>query len=183
MNKMLKKALSVAMAAVVAIGGVATTNTKTAEAAKSASVPVSVFFAANSTCTWLANKDGSNGVPKVSKTVKFTKGKPVSVSLTVNAKKGTKVTEAAVFCVDTTGILKTFKKVKYSNISVKCDGKTVSGVKTKQGYFEKDQNTNSWRLSFFNTYGQNGDNTKSNGTAKKYKFKKNLVVSFTITAK
>lgn len=181
MNKTLKRVLSVAMAAVVAIGGVATAGTKKAEAAKAASIPVSVFFAGNSNCTWLANDDGSGGAAKVSKTVKITKGKPVNVSLKVDA-KGNKITEAAVFCIDTKGILKKFKKVKYSNISVKCDGKAVSGIKTKQGYFEKDQDTNSWRLSFFNTYGNNGDNTGSNGTAKKYKFKKNLVVSFTITA-
>lgn len=182
MNKLFKKALSLVVAAAVTVSGVAVANSTTANAAKSASIPVSIFFAANSNCKWLANNDGTGGAAKVAKTVKITKGKPVSVSLTVNA-KGTKVTEAAVFCVDTMGILKKFKKVKYSNISVKCDGKTVSGIKTKQGYFEPKAKTNSWRLSFFNKYGSDGDNTKSNGTAKKYKFKKNLVVSFTITAK
>lgn len=182
MNKLFKKALSLVVAAAVTVSGVAVANTKTAEAAKSASIPVSVLFAGNSNCTWLANADGSSGAAKVSKTVKFTKGKAVNVSLSVGA-KGNKITEAMVFCVDTKGILKTFKKVKYSNVSVKCDGKAVSGIKYKQGYFEPKAKTNSWRLSFFNKYGSDGDNTSSNGTAKKYKFKKNLTVSFTITAK
>lgn len=181
MNKLFKKALSLVVAAAVTVSGAAVANSTTANAAKSASIPVSCYFAGNSNCTWLANDDGSNGAAKVSKTVKITKGKPVSVTLTIGA-KGNKITEAAVFCIDTKGILKKFKKVKYSNISVKCDGKAVSGIKTAQGYFEPKAKTDSWRLSFFNKYGSDGDNTKSNGTAKKYKFKKNLVVSFTITA-
>lgn len=183
MNKFFKKAVSLVIATAVVVGGTSAANSTTASAAtKSAKIPVSVFFAANSNCKWLANNDGSNGAAKTLKTVTFKKGKKVNVSFTISA-KGTKVTQAKVFCVDTKGILKKFKSVKYSNVVVECDGKKVSGIKYKQGYFEPKQKTNSWRLSFYNAWGSNGDNTKSNGTAKKYKFKKNLTVSFSVVAK
>ena len=176
--KLSKKGVSVALALTLVAGAVATPVSK-AEAA-SAKIPVSVYFY-TAGGEWLAG-DGSTA-PKVSKTVTFKTGKKATVTLTVKVGKKA-VTGAGVFVVDTYGILKKFKKsVKYSNISVKCDGKKVSGIKYQQGYFEKKENKNSWRLSFFNQWGAQGDTTKSNGTAKKYKFKKNLTVTCTILAK
>lgn len=179
--KMTKKILALTLAVATVVSS-AVAPVQKAEAAKSKNVQFGVFFAANSNCTWLANQDGSGGATKTLKTVKVVKGKKTNVSFTIKA-KGTKVTQAMVFCIDAKGILSTFKNCKYSNIVVKCDGKKVSGVKTKQGYFEPKQKNNNYRLSFFNTYGSDGDTTKTNGTAKKYKFKKQMTVSFTFVAK
>lgn len=164
-----KKITSVALASVIAAASLG----EPAAQAASAKIPVSTYFM--STSEWLSEGN-------VKKTVTFKTGKKVNVTLTI--KKGKKVCKGVnVFCVDTKGILKKFKKVKYSNIVVKADGKKVSGVKTQQGYFEKKEGTNSWRLSFYNKWGSQGDTTKSNGTSKKYAFKKNLTVSMTIVAK
>lgn len=174
-----KKIVSVTLAATL-VAGVAATPVSKAEAA-SASIPVSAYFY-SADGEWVASPDGSNGSKKVITTKKFESGKKVNVTLTIKKNKKA-VTGAGVFVIDTKGILKTFKKVKYSGITVKCDGKKVSGIKYKQGYFEKKEGTDSWRLSFFNQWGSQGDNTGSNGTAKKYKFKKSMTVSFTIVAK
>lgn len=182
MVKVIKKIMSVSLAVAVVASGIAAPTMK-AEAAKSAKIPVTMFFAGNginakgksNDCIWL-----EQGKKKVTKT--FKAGKKVHVSLSVSAKAGQgakQVKGATVFVVDTKGILKKFKKVKYSNVVVKCDGKKVSS-KSKQGYFEPKQKTESWRLSFANKWGSNGDPRYS---GKQFKFKKKLTVSFDIVAK
>ena len=80
--------------------------------------------------------------------------------------------------------LKSFKKVKCSGITVKADGKKVKVKKVYQGAFEKNKpaSKNNWRLSFYNKWGNQGDNSKTNN-AKAFAFKKNLTISFTVVAK
>ena len=81
-------------------------------------------------------------------------------------------------------VLKSFKKVKCSGITVKADGKKVKVKKVYQGAFEKNKpaSKNNWRLSFYNKWGNQGDNSKTNN-AKAFAFKKNLTISFTVVAK
>lgn len=77
-----------------------------------------------------------------------------------------------------------FKKVKCSGITVKADGKKVKVKKVYQGSFEKNKpaSKNNWRLSFYNKWGNQGDNSKTNN-AKAFAFKKKLTISFTVVAK
>lgn len=184
MKKSIKKVLSVVLAAAVVASSAMSME---ASAASKAKVGFTLYcFTADN--KWLAG-DG-NGNTKVSKTVTVKKGKKVSVTLTLKgaAKKGVQVLTVdsgnSSLSGGTKGILNTFKKATYSNVVVKCDGKTVKAP-YMQGYFESDTKTESWRLSFYNTYGSNGDTTKTKckSNAKKIKFKKNLQISFDFVAK
>lgn len=184
MKKGIKRIMSLVLAAVVAISGVASTESS---AASSAKTRFNVYcYTADG--KWLAG-DGSSA-SLVSKTVTVKKGKKVHVSLTI---KGAAPKGVGVLTVDsgnstlkggTKGILSTFKSAKYSNIVVKCDGKTVK-ASSQQGYFEKNEKTNSWRLSFYNQWGSQGDTTvkKCKSNATKIKFKKTCVISFDFVAK
>ena len=79
MNKFFKKGLSLVVAMAVLVGGIAIAPTKQAAAAKSAKIPVSMYFLAQS--DWLAG-DGTTA-PALSKTVKVTSGKKTKVTLTL----------------------------------------------------------------------------------------------------
>lgn len=186
MKKSIKKIMSLVMAAVVVVSGVASTE---ASAASKAKVRFNVYcYTADE--KWLAG-DGSTA-PLVAKTVTVKKGKTVHVSMTV---KGSGKKGIGVLTVDsgntklsgsgaTKGVLDTFKSAKYSNVVVKCDGKTVKAP-SQQGQFEKNEGTQSWRLSFYNQWGSQGDTTitKCKSNAKKIKFKKTCEISFDFVAK
>lgn len=185
MRTMFKKAVSVLLATAVLVSGAAVTNNSKAEAAaKSATITSRLYFAGvqgKENCKWLAG-DGKTA-KSVTKKVKLTKGKKANVTLTVK-NSGAKISAATVFTVDMVNVLKTFKNVKFSNVVVKADGKKKP-AKVVQGRFEpKDKNnSNNWRLSIYNSWGNNGDNSKSVNKAKNYAFKKTLSVSFTVVAK
>ena len=182
-SKVAKKSMAVAMAMAVAVGSVAVAPTKDASAAKAKSKKVNarVFFAGNAKgadCIWIAG-DGKSA-KAVSKNVTLKKGKKTKVTLTVKKpakykvggknKKLKKVAGATVCTVDLVNVLKSFKKVKVK--------------KVYQGAFEKNKpaSKNNWRLSFYNKWGNQGDNSKTNN-AKAFAFKKNLTISFTVVAK
>ena len=196
-SKVAKKSMAVAMAMAVAVGSVAVAPTKDASAAKAKSKKVNarVFFAGNAKgadCIWIAG-DGKSA-KAVSKNVTLKKGKKTKVTLTVKKpakykvggknKKLKKVAGATVCTVDLVNVLKSFKKVKCSGITVKADGKKVKVKKVYQGAFEKNKpaSKNNRRLSFYNKWGNQGDNSKTNN-AKAFAFKKNLTISFTVVAK
>ena len=184
MKKGFKRIMSLVLAAVVAVSGVASTE---ASAASKAKVRFNAYcYTADG--KWLAGDGDSAKLVAKTETVK--KGKTVHVTLTIKgkAKKG-----VGVLTVDsgnnnlkggTKGILGTFKSAKYSNVVVKCDGKTVKAP-SQQGYFEKTEGTDSWRLSFYNQWGSQGDTTatKCKSNAKKIKFNKTCEISFDFVAK
>jgi hypothetical protein len=189
--------MAVAMAMAVAVGSVAVAPTKDASAAKAKSKKVNarVYFAGNAKgtdCLWIAG-DGKTA-KAVSKNVTLKKGKKTKVTLTIKkpakykvgskSKKLKKVTGATVCTVDLVNVLGSFKKVKCSGITVKADGKKVKVKKVYQGSFEKNKpaSKNNWRLSFYNKWGNQGDNSKTNN-AKAFAFKKKLTISFTVVAK
>lgn len=165
------------------MSGTAVANgTKASAAKKSASVTARVLFAGvqgKEDCKWIAG-DGKSA-KSVTKKVKITKGKKTNVTLTVK-NSGKKISEAVVFTVDLENILKSFKSVKISGLSVKADGKKKS-AKLVQGKFEPKTKPNNYRVSVYNKWGNNGDNSKSVNKAKNYAFKKNLTISFSVVAK
>ncbi|MBS4817382.1 MAG: hypothetical protein KH026_12450 [Clostridium sp.] len=78
--------------------------------------------------------------------------------------------------------------VAVSGVSVKCDGKTVSGMKAvAAGQLEKKEDPNKYRISIYNRVGnkQNGDKTAGYPASygKKFKFKKSISVTFKLTIK
>lgn len=189
MRKVFKKAVSVLLATAVVVSGVAVANGSTAEAAKkkTKSYTARVYFAGTQKgedCVWMAG-DGSTA-KKVTKNVKITKGKSTKVNLTVKNINKKKVTGAVVCTVDLVGILKDYKKnkVKISNVVVKADGKKVK-AKAFQGCFEprKKEGKFNYRLSLFNKWGTDGDNSGTKNKAKNFAFKKKLTISFTVKAK
>lgn len=193
-----KKAMAVTLSMAVAMGAVAATPAKDASAAKKAKskkVVARVYFAGttkDADCVWVKG-DGSTA-PKLTKTLNLKKGKKTKVSFTIakpashkvgkKTVKIKKMTGATVLTVDLVDILKTFKKVKISGATVKADGKKVKIKKVYTGSFEKNKPNakNNWRVSFFNKWGNMGDNSKTNN-AKAFAFKKNLTISFTVTPK
>lgn len=182
---MLKKAVSVLLATAVVVSGSAVANGSTASAAKTKKVTARVYFAGvqgKKDCVWMAG-DGSSA-KKLTKTVKITKGKKTKVTLTVKNINKKKVSAATVFTVDLVNILKSYKKVKISGVTVKADGKKKK-VKTVQGCFEpkKAEGKYNYRLSLYNTWGTDGDNSAKVNKAKNFAFKKKLSVSFTVVAK
>lgn len=171
--------------------GVSSVAPKKAIAAKSAKVPVSMMYCGEKG-NWVKNAkvsftDGngnkkSSEVAAVKNGVKFTAGKKVHVKLTAKNSTGKNIKEAQCLLVDTYGILKTFKKVTYSNVKVTCNGKAVK-AKFQQGYFEKKTKTQSHRLVFFNEWGD--DTTKEKKFSAKYPSKKgkSITVEFDVVAK
>ena len=188
-----KKGLALVLTMAVAVGGVAIAPSQASAAKKkSASVKVQTLLAAKCDadgCAWLYGTDSSASAQSI-KTVKLTKGKKSTVTISLkkpakfNGKKVGKISEAVVFTVDLKDILKSFKKVKISGVTVKCDGKKAK-FKVVQGSFEKNKadSKDNWRISFYNTYGNQGDNSKSVNKASAFKFNKNIQISFTVTPK
>ena len=185
-----KKGVALVMTMALAVGVVAVAPSEASAAKKkSASIKVRTLYAAktkNDSCAWLYGTDSSASAQS-SKTVKLTQGKKTKVSITLskpskfNGKAVGKIQEAVVFTVDLMSVLKTFKKVKVSGVSVKCDGKKVKCTPAI-GSFEKNKadSKDNWRISFYNTYGQNGDNSKSKNKASVFKYNKKLQISFTV---
>lgn len=190
-SKATKKTMSIAMAMAVAVTSITAVPANTASA-KSNKVTARAYFAGDTkagNCTWIAG-DGKTA-KAVTKTVTLSKGKKTTVTLTIknpgksNGKKISKIKAATVFTVDLVNVLSSYKKVKCSNISVKADGKAVKVKKVFQGSFEKNKpdSKNNWRLSFYNQWGNQGDNSAKTNKAKSFAFKKNLTVTFTVVAK
>lgn len=177
--------------AVVASG--ITAPTMKAEAAKASKITMGLYVAAEGITKsgkkddwlWVASYDQkAAGCKKITKTVNIKPGKKVHVTFTAKRNKTyqKKITGVHVLCVDALHILEKFSKVKYSNVVVKCDGKKVS-AKYCQGNFEPNGKKHSHRLSIYNAVGKFGDNSKSLNKNTKFKFKKNISISFDIVAK
>lgn len=186
MRKTIKRVFSVALAAAVAVSGVAYTGAK-ASAAKSYKA---VMGYADDKWNWDGGNDSSKDTNGTAVTVKNKKG--TNTYTVVLKNKKSKNRAAQVFYVDIKDILKDHKvnKLKVSGVSVKCDGKTVSGMKAvATGALEKDQKKerNKFRISIYNRVGSkvNGDKTASYPTSygKKFKFKKSISVTFKLTIK
>lgn len=191
MRKLTKKVIAIALTVATVGSSIAVAPTQDAQA-KSSKVTARAYFAGDTkagNCTWIAG-DGKTA-KAVTKSVSLTKGKKTNVTLTIknpgtsNGKKISKINAATVFTVDLVNVLSSYKKVKCSNIVVKADGKKVSVKKVFQGSFEKNKadSKNNWRLSFYNQWGNQGDNSAKTNKAKSFAFKKNLTVSFTVVAK
>lgn len=185
-----KKGVALVMTMALAVGAVAVAPSEASAAKKkSANIKVRTLYAAKTkteSCAWLYGTDNTASAQSI-KTVKLTKGKKTNVSITLSkpakfkGKKVGKIQEAVVFTVDLMDVLKTFKKVKVSGVSVKCDGKKAK-CKPAIGSFEKNKkdSKDNWRISFYNTYGQNGDNSKSKNKASAFKYNKKVQISFTV---
>lgn len=189
-----KKGMALVMTMALAVGAVAVAPSEASAAKKkSVNVTVQTLFAATtktSDCAWIY-ADGSDKNKTSTQTVKLTKGKKtkVTVTLTKPSKfysdgketKTGKITGATVLTVDLKDVLKSFKKVKVSGLSVTADGKKVK-CKLVQGSFEKNKvkSKDNWRVSLWNKWGQNGDNSKTANKASKFKFNKKLQISFTV---
>ena len=160
MRKTFRKAVSILLATAVVVSGVSmATGTTVSAAKKTKTYKVQTFMA---------------GV----------QGKKAKVSITVKNPTKKKITAGTVFTIDLIGILKDYKKnkVKISGVTVKADGKKKS-VKTKTGCFEPKTKPNNYRLSLYNKWGTDGDNSAQINKATKFAFKKTLTVSFTVVAK
>ena len=184
MRKTIKRVFSVALAATVAVSGVAYTGTK----ASAASSYKAVMGYADTKWNWAGGNDSSKDTNKTAVTVKNKKG-TATYTVTLKNKKSKNV-DAQVFYVDIKDILKdhSAKKIKVSGVSVKCDGKKVSGMKAvAAGQLEKKEEPNKYRISIYNRVGnkQNGDKTASYPASygKKFKFKKSISVTFKLTIK
>ena len=182
MRKTIKRVFSVALAATVAVSGVAYTGTK----ASAAGSYKAVMGYADKKWNWAGGNDSSKDTNKTAVTVKNKKG-TATYTVTLNNKKSKNV-DAQVFYVDIKDILKdhSAKKIKVSGVSVKCDGKKVSGMKAvAAGQLEKKEDPNKYRISIYNRVGnkQNGDKTAGYPASYGKKFKKSISVTFKLTIK
>jgi len=178
------------LVAAVAVSGVSVANGTAASAAKkkAKAYKVQTFMAGvqgKNACYWIAGDGSSKNKGKVyMKNVKITKGKKAKVSITIKNPTKKKITAGTVFTVDLIDILKDYKKnkIKISGVTVKADGKKKK-VKAKTGCFEPKTKPNNYRLSLYNKWGTDGDNSAKVNKAKNFAFKKTLSVSFTVVAK
>lgn len=188
--KVLKKAMSIVLATAVIVSGTAAMGGTTASAAKkkSKSYKVQTFFAGvqgKNGCYWIAGDGTSKNKGKVyAKNVKITQGKKTKVTITIKNPTKKKITAGTVFTVDLVNILKDYKKnkIKISGVTVKADGKKKS-AKAFTGCFEPRTKPGNYRVSVFNKWGTDGDNSGKVNKAKNFAFKKNISISFTVLAK
>lgn len=188
MRTMFKKAVSVVLATAVVVSGASVANgTQASAAKKSKTYKARVYFAAvqgKKDCEWLYG-DGKTA-KSLTKNVKITKGKKTNVSITIKNTTKTKVDAATVFTIDLLNLLKDYKakKVKVSGLTVKADGKKKP-AKLVAGCFEPRKNNGkyNYRVSVYNKWGTDGDNSIQVNKAKNYAFKNQLTVSFTVVAK
>ena len=166
LSKLTKKGVSVALALSMVVAGTAGMTQKASAAKK---FKTYVMFADDK---WkvTANMNTAKGEYDSPKTIKAKKGtQNVSMTLTKSKLKTgakEKTSTASVFCVDIENAMKTYKP--------------------KQGYLEKDQKNNKFRLEIFNVYGKGGTGAKKANypvDPNKLKFKKSLKVSFKLTFK
>lgn len=183
MKKTFKRVVSLIVAAAIVASGAVSNGTK----ASAASSYKAVMYYSDVNWYWDGGNDGSTDPNKTAVTIKDKKG---SATYTVTLKnKKSKNAAAQVFCIDIKDILKKHKgKVKVSKVSVKCDGKTVKGLKAvSSGALESDKDPNKFRISIYNQVGSSklGDKTSSypKSYGKKFKFKKTISVTFTLTIK
>lgn len=190
LSKLTKKGVSVALALSMVVAGTAGMTQKASAAKK---FKTYVMFADDK---WkvTANMNTAKGEYDSPKTIKAKKGtQNVSMTLTKGKLKTgakEKTSTASVFCVDIENAMKTYKpsQIKISKVKIYVDGKAikVKANKLKQGYLEKDQKNNKFRLEIFNVYGKGGTGAKKANypvDPNKLKFKKSLKVSFKLTFK
>ena len=192
MRTMFKKAVALLMATAVVVSGAAVANGTTASAAKkkakAKSYKVQALFAGvqgKNACYWIAGDGSGKGKGKVyAKNVKITKGKKTKVTITIKNPTKKKITAGTVFTVDLVNILKDYKKnkIKVSGVTVKADGKKKK-AKAFTGCFEPKTKPGNYRVSVFNKWGTDGDNSGKVNKAKNFAFKKNISISFTVVAK
>ncbi len=189
--KVLKKAMSILLATAVVVTGTAAGGTAASAAkkkAKSKTYRVQTFFAGvqgKNACYWVAGDGTSKNKGKVyAKNVKITKGKKTKVTITIKNPTKKKITAGTVFTVDLINILKDYKKnkIKISGVTVKADGKKKK-AKAFTGCFEPKTKPGNYRVSVFNKWGTDGDNSGKVNKAKNFAFKKNISISFTVLAK
>ncbi len=191
MRTMFKKAVALLMATAVVVSGATAVNGATASAAKKAkskTYKVQTWCSGvqgKNKCFWIAGDGTSKNSGKLYvKNVKITKGKKTKVTITIKNPTKKKITAGTVFAVDVIDILKDYKKnkVKITGVTVKADGKKKK-AKAFTGSFEPKTKPYNYRVSVYNEYGNNGDNSKKVNKAKNFAFKKKLSISFTIVAK
>lgn len=176
-----KKSIALVMTAAVALGAVVASPSK----AEAKSYKAVLGY---SDVNW--DWDGGNDSDKdPNKTAISIQGKKGSKTYTITLKnKKSKGADCHVLYIDIKDLLKKFKKVKVSGVSVKVDGKKVSGMKAvSTGALEKNKDKNKFRISIYNAVGSKamGDKTSSYGKAygKKFAFKKSISVTFTLNLK
>lgn len=188
-SKFAKKGVAVALALSMVVVGNAGMTQKASAAKK---FKTYVMFADEK---WkvTANMNTAKGEYNSPRTITAKKGSQnISMTLKRSSIVGPKesIAKAAVFCVDVEDAMKTYKpsQIKISNVKITVDGKkiAVKANKLKQGYLEKDQKNNKFRLEIFNVYGKGQTAAKKSNypvDPNKLKFKKTLKVSFKITFK
>lgn len=176
-----KKSLALVLTAAVALGAVAVSPSKAEAKSYKA-----VMYYCDVNWDWDGGNDGSEDPNNTAVTVKGKKGK---ATYTVTLKnKQSQNAACHVFCIDIPDLLKKYKKVKVSNVSVKVDGKKVKGLKkVSAGALESNKEPYKYRISIYNAVGSKsmGDNTSSYGSSygKKFAFKKKISVTFTLKLK
>lgn len=185
MNKTFKRIMSLVVAAAVAVSGVAATGTK---ASAASSYKAFLMFGAYSTnggnfdATYGSTTVKGSGTYTVTLTAKQVKAAAKKAGNTADPSKG-----CMVCCVDISNILKGRKAsaVKVSGVSVKLDGKTMSGLKKAEcGQLEKKADPNKYRICLFNTWGDDKTYEKyGEKYGQKFKFKKSISVTFKISYK
>ncbi len=186
MRKAFKRVVSLVLATAIVAGGVMT-DTKKADAAKTYNcylMWMSDDFKCKNMESTIANTKIKNkkGTAKYTVTLKMSQAQGEFEGDKPKASKGAKV-----FCIDIQDILKDYnvKKVKISNVVIKCDGKVVkiNQKKLVQGALEPEGDPDKYRLEIFNEWGEGG--TKNNPCAKPkaFKWKKSISVSFNLKLK
>ncbi len=187
MRKTIKRLVSLVLATAIVAGG-AMTNAAKADAASSYNC--FLMFAStdwkcnnmkeNVACTKVKNKKGT-----AKYTVTLTKAKAQGEDEKIGSASASK--GATVFCVDIKNILKDHKvkKLKISNVVIKCDGKKVkiNQKKLAQGQLEPSGDPNKYRLEIFNTYGEGGTANDPCAKPTAFKWKKSISVSFNLKIK
>ncbi|MDO4167406.1 MAG: hypothetical protein Q4D32_08380 [Eubacteriales bacterium] len=176
-----KKSLALVLTAAVALGAVIAAPSKAEAKSYKA-----VMYYSDVNWYWDGGNDGSTDPNKTAVTVKGKKGK-ATYTVTLKNKKSKKAA-CQVLCIDIPDLLKKYKKVSVSKVSVKVDGKKVKGLKkVSYGALESNKEPNKFRISIYNAVGSKtlGDKTSSYGAAygKKFAFKKKISVTFTLKLK
>lgn len=186
MKKMGKRVISLMLSAAVLVSGVMVSGAKASAASK---YNCYLMFASTDwKCqnmketvanTSIKNKKGS---ANYTVTLKRSEAQGDSDGVKATASKG-----ATVLCVDIKDILKDYKakKVKISNVVIKCDGKVVKTNQKKmaQGVLEEGTDPNKYRLEIYNSYGEGGTANHPCAKPTAFKWKKSISVSFKLTLK
>ncbi len=184
-TKTFKKSVSIALAFAILVAGLAVAD-RSADA-KAKSYKTYLMYADESWDVQCGMEDKNTINTKTIKNKKGAQKVTLSVQRSQLENPDAKIEKAAVFCIDVVDLMKDYKpnKVKISNVVIKVDGKKVKikSAKLAQGYLEKNQKNNKYRLEIYNTYGTGGTKDDPCAAPEKFAFKKSLSVSFKITLK